>query len=389
MDLMLSHLGLYLKSCLAFWTGLYLLFCFLWGLPSLMLHMTSVGLLLCLLSYFRLPPPDPSSTLTLLGPDPRNFDGSPARRSRTDLGTVAHRAAGDDAPEYTLEALRTAKKNGAKCVEFDVSFTRDGVAVVIHDDTVDRTTDGKGRVDEMDLADLQKLDAAEHHVLKEFFSPARVPTVDDFVQECLRLDLKMIIDLKSWQTPEQTVHFVTDLFAKHDGLHTKALVSTFFPHLAYLIRQKDPKIVMAMAWRPHYLSYETYGGNHLHHRPRFSSPFYHLAAVLADHVHKWALHDFLWYFIGLSAVLIHKDALTGEYIMRWREKGVRVLAWTVNSSLQKAYLVNFLRVTTLSDTMDQLPMDELVSKEGSSEGFDFVEDDKDEKNVEEVNESNA
>ena len=43
-------------------------------------------------------------------------------------------------------------------------------------------------------------------------------------------------------------------------MYKKALVSTFYPHLAYLIRQRDPDVLMAMAWRPYFLTYETYNG---------------------------------------------------------------------------------------------------------------------------------
>ena len=62
---------------------------------------------------------------------------------------VAHRGAGLDAPENTLESLRLCKKKGAKCVEFDVALTLDNVAVVFHDDTVDRVSDKKGHIDQM------------------------------------------------------------------------------------------------------------------------------------------------------------------------------------------------------------------------------------------------
>ena len=62
---------------------------------------------------------------------------------------MAHRACGIDAPENSLSALRLCVKNGAKFVEFDVSFTSDEVAVVFHDDTVDRLTSEKGYINQM------------------------------------------------------------------------------------------------------------------------------------------------------------------------------------------------------------------------------------------------
>ena len=71
----------------------------------------------------------------------------------------AHRGASARAPENTLEAFRLAAEDGAGGLETDVHVTRDGHVVAIHDDTVDRTTDGSGLVREATLAGLQSLDA--------------------------------------------------------------------------------------------------------------------------------------------------------------------------------------------------------------------------------------
>lgn len=64
------------------------------------------SLLLCIVSYYRLEPPNPSAALNVLGSDSRNFDGSPAKKNAWNQTPVAHRAAGSDAPENTLAALR-------------------------------------------------------------------------------------------------------------------------------------------------------------------------------------------------------------------------------------------------------------------------------------------
>ena len=93
-----------------------------------------------------------------------------------------------------------------------------------------------GRISEMTLDEVRKLDIAEKHVLKDEFTPTRVPRLDDFVRECLRLDLKMIIDLKTYKAPEATARVILELFSKYPELHTKAMVSSFFPHLIYVIR---------------------------------------------------------------------------------------------------------------------------------------------------------
>jgi glycerophosphoryl diester phosphodiesterase len=59
---------------------------------------------------------------------------------------IGHRGAARLAPENTLAGLRMAAALGANCVEFDVRLTKDGVPVLFHDDTMDRTTDGRGRL---------------------------------------------------------------------------------------------------------------------------------------------------------------------------------------------------------------------------------------------------
>ena len=79
---------------------------------------------------------------------------------------IAHRGGSSEAPENTLAAFRTAKDNGATGVEFDVDFTKDGRAVVIHDSTVDRTTDGSGPVNDFTFEEIRKLDASAKHRLR-------------------------------------------------------------------------------------------------------------------------------------------------------------------------------------------------------------------------------
>ena len=59
-----------------------------------------------------------------------------------------------------------AKNNGADGVEFDMDFTRDGIAIVIHDHTVNRTTDGSGKISRMTLAEARKLNASAKHMHK-------------------------------------------------------------------------------------------------------------------------------------------------------------------------------------------------------------------------------
>ncbi len=77
---------------------------------------------------------------------------------------IAHQGGEIEAPSNTLYALKTAKAKGAEVLELDVHATLDGELVVLHDATVDRTTDGEGRVDSLTLEQIRELDAAHWFV---------------------------------------------------------------------------------------------------------------------------------------------------------------------------------------------------------------------------------
>jgi len=78
-----------------------------------------------------------------------------------EMKIIAHRGASAHAPENTLTAFQLALDQGADGIELDVMLSKDGQLVVIHDETVDRTTNGTGKVAEMDLVELKVLDAGQ------------------------------------------------------------------------------------------------------------------------------------------------------------------------------------------------------------------------------------
>src|SRR5689334_1368143 len=85
---------------------------------------------------------------------------------------VAHRGASSTEPENTLAAFEAAVRAGADVVEFDVRLTADGVPVVLHDASVDATTDGRGLVHTLSLAEVKRLDAGHGRATR-----AEVPTL--------------------------------------------------------------------------------------------------------------------------------------------------------------------------------------------------------------------
>lgn len=98
---------------------------------------------------------------------------------------MGHRGAAGLVPENTIASFRAALEAGADVLEMDVHATRDGHVVVLHDATLDRTTDGSGEVRALTLDELRRLDAsarfeaAPGHVPRPFERPLRVPTFDE------------------------------------------------------------------------------------------------------------------------------------------------------------------------------------------------------------------
>lgn len=107
---------------------------------------------------------------------------------------IGHRGAAAHAPENTLASFRKAARLGATMVEFDVKLTRNRVPVVIHDDTLDRTTDGSGPVANADFAALRMLDAGRKFAPE--FRGERIPTLDEVLTLALELGLAVNIEIK-------------------------------------------------------------------------------------------------------------------------------------------------------------------------------------------------
>ncbi len=107
---------------------------------------------------------------------------------------IAHRGGGVFAPENTLAALRRGKAMGFAGVEFDVMLSGDGVAVVIHDETLERTTTGSGRVADTPCAALAALDAGRW--FSAAFEGERVPSYVEAVELCVELGLWANVEIK-------------------------------------------------------------------------------------------------------------------------------------------------------------------------------------------------
>lgn len=107
---------------------------------------------------------------------------------------VAHRGGGALAPENTLAALDAGAHYGHKMVEFDAKLSADGVAFLLHDDTVERTSNGAGAARDMRYAALEALDAGAWYDAR--FSGERMPTLAQAAARCLALGLAANVEIK-------------------------------------------------------------------------------------------------------------------------------------------------------------------------------------------------
>lgn len=108
---------------------------------------------------------------------------------------VNHRGYCTVAPENTLAAYRLSKEKGFAYVECDVSFTSDGYPVLLHDSTIDRTSNGTGSIAGMTLEDVRKLDFGSWKSAD--YAGEKIPTFEEFILLCKRLGLHPYIELKT------------------------------------------------------------------------------------------------------------------------------------------------------------------------------------------------
>ena len=111
---------------------------------------------------------------------------------------LMHKGGWVDRPENTMIAYKNAVNNGRKNLECDVQFTSDGVPVVIHDLTVDRTTNGTGNVKDKTLAQLQSLDAGSKFSLA--YAGEKIPTFEEFCKFAMENNCTISPEIKDYRT---------------------------------------------------------------------------------------------------------------------------------------------------------------------------------------------
>ncbi|WP_265520285.1 glycerophosphodiester phosphodiesterase [Oerskovia flava] len=151
----------------------------------------------------------------------------------TEPVVIAHRGNSSVAPQNTLAAFESAWRAGADAIELDVRLSRDGRVVVIHDSTVDDTTDGSGAVEQLDLATLRALDAGSW--FSRAFVGQRVPTLDEVLALLVeRPGTDVLLEVKGAWTPTEARR-VTDA-VDAAGLAERVVVQSFWPQTVEALR---------------------------------------------------------------------------------------------------------------------------------------------------------
>lgn len=207
---------------------------------------------------------------------------------------AAHRGDRAVAPENTIPAFEAAFERGYDFVECDVQLTADGHAVVLHDETVDRTTDGSGRVDELALAEIATLDAGSW--FDPEFAGTPVPTLDDFLALLARSDSRALVELKQDWTADDVEAIRADIY-RH-GVQDRIVFASFSLVTLAALEEAEPVIPRVLLQR------------------RLTLDPVALAGVY-----------------GAIAVMTNPDALEArpDAVARLHEAGLGVLLYTLNS----------------------------------------------------------
>jgi len=211
----------------------------------------------------------------------------------------AHRGASAVAPENTIAAFRAAADQGARWVELDVALLADDTLVVIHDDSVDRTTSGSGNLGSLTRSDIDKLDAGAWFDPR--FAGEKLSTLEDILKALGEFGLSANVEIKQHKhhrSLAQLVEAVQRDIRKRNP-KTEIMISSFDPEALKAMHQLEPELEMAMLWSRPPEDWEA-----------------RLAAIPATSIHM--------HYKALSIGLLEETA----------KRNIKVRAWTCNNPVE-------------------------------------------------------
>lgn len=152
----------------------------------------------------------------------------------------AHRGFSGMYPENTMLAFEKALEAGCEGIEFDVHLTRDGKLVIIHDETIDRTSDKTGWVKDMTYEELCQVDFSYQYAGKVGFQ--RIPTLEEYFDLVQNRDIISNIELKTgvWEYPGIEKAVCDLIHSRH--MEEKVVISSFNHNSILRVKELDPKL---------------------------------------------------------------------------------------------------------------------------------------------------
>ncbi|GAB2669301.1 glycerophosphodiester phosphodiesterase [Kribbella swartbergensis] len=164
------------------------------------------------------------------------------RKPGAPLRVWAHRGASSSAPENTAASDEVARRARAEWIENDVQPTKDGVPVILHDTTVDRTTDGTGAIRSLTAAEVAGLDAGS------WFAPAfagqRVPTLGSQLDGLRTRGGNLLLEVKGAHTRESVARIVQEIHGR--GMSSRVFVQSFEPQHLRWVRELAPELPLGL-----------------------------------------------------------------------------------------------------------------------------------------------
>lgn len=232
---------------------------------------------------------------------------------------AAHRGAGKRAPENTLAAFRHGYAHGYRMIECDAKLSADGVAFLLHDATLERTTSGIGRADALAWRELSRLDAGSWH--SPAFAGETIPTLAAAAGWCRANDVKLNIEIKPTPGRERETGAAVALDAQTLWVDddVKPLLSSFCEDALAAARDAVPEL--PRAW---------------------------LSETLPDSWREQALA------LGCIAVDLKHTLLTEALVAQARAAGLRVATWTANEPARVSALLAWGVDTVITDAVDAI-----------------------------------
>jgi glycerophosphoryl diester phosphodiesterase len=232
---------------------------------------------------------------------------------------IGHRGAMMWAPENTLASFRKAAALGAPWVEFDVRLSKDGRCVVLHDDTLERTTSGSGRADLLTLGELRDLDAGRW--FGAAFSGERIPSLEETVELLAELSLGANVEIKPAPGAERAT-----------GKAVGEALARIWPH-----RLPPP---LLSSFKEEALA-----------AAREAAPALARGLLVKEIPIDWA-----WRMAALGCVTLHCDhrRLAARRAAEIAAAGVPLLCYTVNDPVRAVELWRWGVVSVFSDCPDRL-----------------------------------